>query len=641
MTKKHFIFDLDGTLWDATTVIAGAWDYILKNDGRCQKTITAGILKQEFGKTMAVIGDNLFPEFDPGTRTALVDKCCRYQEETLEQIEADLTYPMVRETLAKLSKLADIYIVSNCQAGYIELFLRKYGMAHLVTDTECYGNTGQGKAANITRLMKRNQITDAYYIGDTMGDCDAAAQARVPFIFASYGYGHADRYEAKITDITQILAFAGPSALPVKIDVGRFLAPCSCGQIHNIGVKEIYIEPNATRYLPRILKQYQTPVFICDQNTYQAAEPALAPFFDLYQVIVLEPAGVAADNRHVEIICKALPAQPDLLIAAGSGTIHDLTRYVSSQAGIPFVSYPTAASVDGFLSTGAAMTWHGLKKTFPAGSPLYVIADTDVFSQAPRRLTASGFADLMGKYTALADWKIAHLVSGEFFCQEICDLVQDAADTAGGAVTQISRGDKSSIQQLMYALLLSGLAMQMLGNSRPASGAEHHLSHLWEMHVINPPLDALHGEKVSVGLLMCLEQYSHIKELLKQDNYRLSGSTDFEYGLLEKYLAPSGLYQMVVDENGDNLLTDEIVGNLDRCRNKIEAILDALPGREEMEQKLARAGCPLHLSDIGLPDDISSLSLALSPYIKRRLTLMRLSKAILPAAGPLSQTGRR
>lgn len=421
--------------------------------------------------------------------------------------------------------------------------------------------------------------------------------------------------------------------------INRFSAPCSCGQTHHIGVDEIYIEPNATRYLPRILKQYKTPVFICDENTYKAAEPALAPFFDLYKVIVLDQAGAAADNRHVDIISNALPAQPDLLIAVGSGTIHDLTRYVSFQTHIPFISYPTAASVDGFLSTGAAMTWHGLKKTFPASSPLYVIADTDVFSQAPRRLTASGFADLMGKYTALADWKISHLVSGEFFCQEICDLVLDAVEQAGKAVVLISSGDKNSIQQLMYALLLSGLAMQMLGNSRPASGAEHHLSHLWEMHVINPPLDALHGEKVSVGLLMCLEHYSAVKVLLKQNNCQLSGSIDFEYGLLEKYLGPSGLYQMVLDENGANLLNDEVINNLDRSRDKIETILESLPGREEMEQKLALAGCPLCLADIGLSDDIRSLSLALSPYIKRRLTLMRLSKAIIPSAGQIPPCG--
>ena len=158
--------------------------------------------------------------------------------------------------------------------------------------------------------------------------------------------------------------------------------------------------------------------------------------------------------------------------------------------------------MDGFVSNVAAMTWKGLKKTVPAVAPLAVFADTDIFAHAPRRLTASGVSDLLGKYICLADWKIASLLTGEYICSEIIEMEEKALKTVCSCVKGIASGEPEDCEKLMYALILSGLAMQMVGNSRPASCAEHHLSHLWEMEVVNGPLDALHGEKVSVGTLL-------------------------------------------------------------------------------------------------------------------------------------------
>ncbi|MFT4105254.1 MAG: sn-glycerol-1-phosphate dehydrogenase [Lacrimispora sp.] len=415
----------------------------------------------------------------------------------------------------------------------------------------------------------------------------------------------------------------------MEIDMNQFSKPCSCGMTHHVQVRNIYIEENATKYLPKILKNYESPVFICDKNTRKATEQALAPFFDLYPVIELTDDCIIADNNNVDTINNLLVNQPDLLVAVGSGTIHDLTRYVSNQLSIPFLSYPTAASVDGFLSTGAAMTWFGLKKTFQAQSPLYVIADTNIFANAPYRLTASGFADLLGKYTALADWKISDLVSSEPFCQEIHDLVFEAVKQAENSAVAIRNGSKESLEQLMYALLLSGMAMQMLGNSRPASGAEHHLSHLWEMNVINPHIDALHGEKVSVGLILCLEKYKSLQSILKANAFTLPDTYEFEYDLLKKYFSPSGLYTMIISENGENILSPVVISRFRQFRGEIVKILEELPDCESVKKKLEDVKCPVSLEQIGLSENIRILSLELSPYIKRRLTMMRLSKLLI------------
>ena len=146
-------------------------------------------------------------------------------------------------------------------------------------------------------------------------------------------------------------------------------------------------------------------------------------------VICLNPQGLHANNEGVAVTEDRLTGEEDLILAVGSGTIHDLSRYVAYHHGIPFVSVPTAASVDGFVSTVAAMTWDGMKKTMEAEAPLLVLADTEIFSKALYRLTASGVSDLLGKwYYAVADWKISHIVTGEYLCERVCELEMEAAD---------------------------------------------------------------------------------------------------------------------------------------------------------------------------------------------------------------------
>lgn len=411
----------------------------------------------------------------------------------------------------------------------------------------------------------------------------------------------------------------------MQIDLQRFLGICSCGHTHAISVQGIYIEPKATKYLGKLLEPYKFPVFICDSNTRKASEEILREYFEEYKVIELTGEGIHADNKNVDFLSERLEPGADVLIAVGSGTIHDLTRFTAFEKEIPFISIPTAASVDGFVSTVAAMTWNGLKKTFPAKAPIFVLADTDIFSKAPYRLTASGISDLMGKYTALADWKISHIVTGEYFCSRIYKLEMEAVREVESILGEIRSGNEECMEKLMYALLLSGLAMQMIGNSRPASGAEHHISHLWEMNVINGPVDALHGEKVSAGLILSLEKYEKILEAIENGKCRVIGNVGFETALLKDTFGRKGLYEGILEENGENILQSINLNKLEEKLQDIAVELRKLPKSNEMKEKLKKADCITSMEDLNLPD-IKELTLTLSPYVRRRLTLMRLSK---------------
>lgn len=419
----------------------------------------------------------------------------------------------------------------------------------------------------------------------------------------------------------------------MHIDLSLFSGECSCGRKHQIDVKEVIIESGALkRLLPMfqngMLKEYKHPVMICDENTWEAAKDYLEEISGMCCRICLPPEGLHANNEGAARTEAKLPKKADLILAVGSGTIHDLSRYVAFHHNIPFISIPTAASVDGFVSTVAAMTWDGMKKTMEAAAPLIVLADTDLFSRAPYRLTASGVSDLLGKYTAAADWKISHAVTGEYLCSRVCELEMEAVDQIYHCIDDLKAGKKEAYEQLMYALLLSGLAMQMIGNSRPASGAEHHMSHLWEMEVLNDYIDAYHGEKVSVGLLLVTERYERIKKAILDGSCTVKQKREDEEQLLKDTFGKKGLLEGVKEENKEELLDTIDLEHLKNVLPEIAGVLDTLPDHNMLKDVMERGGCKSSMEEIHLPEELKDLSLRLSPYVRRRLTFMRISKLL-------------
>ena len=350
--------------------------------------------------------------------------------------------------------------------------------------------------------------------------------------------------------------------------------------------------------------------------------------YDRCQVLVLDAEGLHADQHAIEVVENNMEEDIDLILAVGTGTIHDISRYVAFQYKIPFISVPTAASVDGFVSTVAAMTWNGLKKTVPAAPPIAVYADSNIFAAAPRRLNASGVSDLFGKYICLADWKIAHMLTDEYICDEIIELEEKALRTVRSCLDDIAQGDRESCGKLMYALILSGLAMQMVGNSRPASCAEHHLSHLWEMEVINGPLDALHGEKVSIGTLIVLREYNRIARAIREGRCRVLSEREDDTELLEKTFGKKHLLEGIIEENTPDPLEEVSPARLESCLSEIADIIEELPREEELVHAMDKAGCKQSVYEIGLTEEIIPQSLKLAPYVRRRLSFLRVSRML-------------
>ena len=424
----------------------------------------------------------------------------------------------------------------------------------------------------------------------------------------------------------------------MDVDLGQLREPCACGMEHNIDVEKIVIESGAVSQLEEILEEFQNPVFICDSNTRTAAEPFLEEEFKDYPVIELNPEGLQADNRGVNKVMKQLDycdrglssVSVDVLVAIGGGTIHDLTRYAATEYDIPFVSIPTAASVDGYAANVAALTWDGLKRTVAGVSPRWILADTDIFSAAPSRLTASGVSDFLGKYISILDWKIAHLVTGEYICEEVCDLLEKALRDVSRVLEDIRFGDKDAIEKLMYALLLSGLCMQMVESPRPVSGAEHMVSHLWDLNVLNEKTNALHGEQVGLGLLIVTDYYKKLGYAIRHKNVTVKSETakGLEMSLLEHTFGKKGLLEGILTENTPNPLEDIDLEELEEQLPEIEDLIDDLPDADDMYAKLHDAGCVHEISNLGIDKEKVELTLQSSPIVRYRLTLLRLSKLL-------------
>lgn len=228
-------------------------------------------------------------------------------------------------------------------------------------------------------------------------------------------------------------------------------------------------------------------------------------------LIVLPNASgdVVADEASIlQVLVELDGVRPDVLIAAGSGTIHDIVRYAGHTARVPFVSVPTAPSVDGFTSKGAPILLRGNKITLPAIAPLAIFADLDILTEAPQPLVAAGFGDMLGKYTSLFDWAYGRETAGEPYDEEAAAMTERALADCVTYAEEIGRRTETGIRVLMGALIESGLAMLKFGQSHPASGAEHHISHYWEMELLRTGRrQVLHGAKVGAACALIADLY--------------------------------------------------------------------------------------------------------------------------------------
>ncbi len=262
-------------------------------------------------------------------------------------------------------------------------------------------------------------------------------------------------------------------------------------------------------------------VIAADDATYEAAGPRQEPLqaaegieTSMAKMAPDARGDVLADERSlIQLLLELQRSDAEIVIATGGGTMHDIARYAAYTHGIPFVSVPTAPSVDGFASKGAPIVVRGKKITIPAIGPSAIFADLDVLTRASPELIAAGFGDMLGKYTSLFDWSFGAIAGDEPYSPPAAEMTRSALASCVREAEAIGRGREEGVRTLIRALVDSGIAMLLFGQSHPASGAEHHLSHYWEMEFIREKRkQLLHGAKVGVATAEISKLYRGIAD---------------------------------------------------------------------------------------------------------------------------------
>jgi glycerol-1-phosphate dehydrogenase [NAD(P)+] len=293
-------------------------------------------------------------------------------------------------------------------------------------------------------------------------------------------------------------------------DMAGLSFQCSCGRTHEVDIKKIVIGSNKTPELVDIVKSYGGKAFLCaDNNTYDISgkniEEALKQAGVTVKTYVFRPehGNLVPNEQTLGRLLIEMDEDTKVIVAVGSGTINDLSRELCWKTHIPYIIAGTAPSMDGYASVVSPIIIDHFKVSLEAGYADAIILDSEVLKTAPDIMIQAGFGDVLGKYNALTDWVLARELKGEYYCDTCVQLVKNALHKCVDNVDAIAARDSTALSYLAQGLVLSGLAIGLVGNSRPASGAEHHFSHYWEMDALKKDLPhPLHGNCVGVGTVL-------------------------------------------------------------------------------------------------------------------------------------------
>ncbi|NLK39294.1 MAG: sn-glycerol-1-phosphate dehydrogenase [Clostridiales bacterium] len=408
------------------------------------------------------------------------------------------------------------------------------------------------------------------------------------------------------------------------------LQNCPCGRRHTANIKAVEVGSGLLATTGEILKSNGFPsdiLVVADKNTLTASSGILENLtasgftYKLKLYDDLRIADIVQVNEIVE-----LSTGTKGILSVGSGSLNDICRLAALKADCDFAIFATAPSMDGFASGTSPITHDNFKTTMKAREPSIIIADTQILAKAPAILKSAGFGDLVAKYIALADWRISHILTGEYYCEAIASFVRETVNGVVSQAGKITQDDEESAGSLMEALVFSGVAMKLADSVRPASGSEHIISHFWEIKKLeNGQLSDFHGRKVGVATLLTADIYH--QAILHEDVLPVREILDYDE-LLSAY--GKSFIDEVRKLNTPNV-TEETTPQIikENWQNIREIIKSEIPPVDKLRQSMKLAGAPTTIAEIDVSPELGALGVRYSPYMRHRMTLLR----ILPLLG--------
>ncbi|MEJ2582235.1 MAG: sn-glycerol-1-phosphate dehydrogenase [Acidobacteriota bacterium] len=435
-------------------------------------------------------------------------------------------------------------------------------------------------------------------------------------------------------------------SIPTNVDEilsNRFLGQrfeCTCGETHEVGTRVAMIEPNMADRIPGLLPAIipgERILLVADRNTWTVAGERLAEALSASHSVdccLLRGEGFGDIHASVDLVDQILAAYPDEFdgfAAVGSGTVNDLTRAAAHRRHRPYFVFATAASMNGYTSAIVALLENGLKTTRAATPPVAVFADPLVLAEAPAELTLAGLGDLVSKPYCGCDWKIASLIKGEPYCDAPEKLLSESFARGLDVFPWLAARDPEAIEALFRLLLVSGLSMAISGTSSPASGAEHLLSHYWDMTRLRDGERLnLHGAQVGVGSLVIDTLYREIyardfASIAFEPNPNLNAARqeiENDFGSLASSVWPQWEAKLAARTERD---LEQLCAEQDCVREEIERTL-GLGAR--VRHVLAAAGAPTEAEDLGISSDELAAAVRHGRKIRNRYTALDVAAEI-------------
>ena len=421
----------------------------------------------------------------------------------------------------------------------------------------------------------------------------------------------------------------------IDMDINN-LINCPCGKTHRSDVKNIITGNGAINKLPEVLKELATKkVFLlADCNTYSAAGESVAKLLSengiAYSQYVFPNTALEPDEKAVGSAVMHYDNTCDAVVAIGSGVINDIGKILSKTADCPYIIIATAPSMDGYASATSSMTMDGLKISLPSRCADVIIGDTAILKTAPDKMLKAGIGDMLAKYISITEWRISHLVTGEYYCEAVADLVRKALKKCVDNADGLFKREDTAVEAIFEGLIIGGVAMAYAGLSRPASGVEHYISHVWDMRgaSLGTPVE-LHGLQCALGTLIAVKMYEKFKKITPDKEKALAYVNGFDYSkwseYLRAFLGASAESMIALEEKEQKYDTKKHEKRLgcviENFENILQIIYEEIPTLTETEELFVKTGLPTTLAEIGLDEEILPMTFKATKDIRDKYVL--------------------
>ena len=412
----------------------------------------------------------------------------------------------------------------------------------------------------------------------------------------------------------------------------------SCGKRHDGLLRDYIAEENAILRLPSLLEKYgcKKPFVLCDPNTYRAAgkqvEKVLKESGIAFSLHIMAEEKPAPDEKTVGEALMYCEPSCDAVIAVGGGVLNDTCKIIAAAKNAPDIIVATAPSMDGFASASSSMERSGLKISLNSKCPDAVIADPEILIHAPKRMILSGIGDILAKYVSLVEWEIARVLVGDYYCETVAEIVRDSLAQCVRDAKSAVNGDKKAVLSVMEALVISGLAMNYAGISRPASGMEHYISHIVDMRALEwgTPSD-FHGIQCAVATLTTVRAYEKLFAVLpdhEKAKKAVAAWNDEKWNAYLREKLGRGAESIISGETKERKYDKEKHAvRLEKILNGWSGLCDIvkkLPSSAELERFMKDIGHPTEPEELGLTEKQWDEAFLMAKDIRDKYVLGRL-----------------